>query len=555
MLSLNDFVARLQAWRSLVQSCLVLLGLGIANFLIKLYRMRHKFQRMQINGLPMPPHHPLFGHLKLIAGIMSQLPSDAHSHILPHQMKLLFPDLGPMFYMDTWPFGPQFLVVTAPDPAYQITQSHSLPKYYALREYLRPMTGGSDLVSMEGSQWKTWRNIFNPGFSGGHLMTLVPEMMKEISIFCDILRNAAVKSDIILMDPLTTRLSLDMIGRVALDTHLDSQVKTNSFVAALLDQNRWLSFGNEVNLIKRYHPFRPMKRWWNNRRMEQYIWRELDLRFKSKHGHSGATQKIRSKTIIDLALNNYLGSKPQSNSVDAIDTIFRDFATSQIRTFVFAGHDTTSSTMCYAFHLLSTHPNARQLMINEHDLILGPDHNQAGKKIEQDPRLLNRLPYTLAVIKETLRLYPPASTTRSGEPGYFISGPNGLQYPTDGFLVWSNSHAIHRDSNYWPDPDKFLPERWLVQEGDRLYPPKSVYRPFEHGPRNCIGQELAMLELKIVLVMTARVFDIKSVYGEWDRIHPRAGPRTIDGDRAYQILSGAAHPSDGLPCRVTLVAH
>ncbi|KAJ8066208.1 hypothetical protein OCU04_005293 [Sclerotinia nivalis] len=164
----------------------------------------------------MPPHHPLFGHLKLIAGIMSQVPSDVHGHILPHQMKLLFPDLGPMFYMDTWPFGLQFLVVVAPDPAYQITQSHSLPKYHALREYLRSMTGGSDLVSMEGSQWKKWRNIFNPGFSGGHLMILVPEMMKEISVFCDILREAAVKSEIILMDPLTTRLSLDMVGRVAL---------------------------------------------------------------------------------------------------------------------------------------------------------------------------------------------------------------------------------------------------------------------------------------------------------------------------------------------------
>ncbi|KAJ8066206.1 hypothetical protein OCU04_005291 [Sclerotinia nivalis] len=55
--------------------------------------------------------------------------------------------------------------------------------------------------------------------------------------------------------------------------------------------------------------------------------------------------------------------------------------------------------------------------------------------------------------------------------------------------------------------------------------------------------------------MTTKVFDIESVYDEWDRMYPRAGPRTVDGDRAYQILSGAAHPSDGLPCRVTLVAH
>ncbi|KAI9648270.1 hypothetical protein NHQ30_002902 [Ciborinia camelliae] len=275
---------------------------------------------------------------------------------------------------------------------------------------------------------------------------------------------------------------------------------------------------------------------------------------KIKHGEIEVTNNIRRKTIIDLALDTYLASKSQNESVNSMDTIFRDLATSQIRTFIFAGYDSTSSTLCYALHLISTHPKARQLLIAEHDLILGPDDNQAVAKIDEDPHLLNRLPYTSAVIKESLRLYPPASSVRSGEPGYFISGSDGLQYPTDGFLVWSNSYAIHRDANYWPDPDKFLPERWLVEEGDRLYPPKGAYRPFEYGPRNCIGQELAMLELKIILVITTRAFEIKSVYDEWDKMHPRTGLRTLEGDRAYQIQSGAAHPSDGLPCRVTLVA-
>lgn len=289
--------------------------------------------------------------------------------------------------------------------------------------------------------------------------------------------------------------------------------------------------------------------------MVQYIWQELDLRYKSKHGPGKVADEIPSKTIIDLALDTYHASKPQDSSPNSMDTIFRDSATSQIRTFVFAGHDSTSSTICYAFHLLSTSPKTRELMVAEHDLVLGTDHNQAAKRIAEDPYILNQLPYTLAVIKETLRLYPPASSTRSGEPGYYISGPNGLQYPTDGFLVWVNSYAIHRDARYWPYADKFLPERWLVKEGDRLYPPKGAYRPFEFGPRNCIGQDLAMLEIKIVLVMTARVFEIKSAYEKWDRQHFKTGQRTLGGDRAYQILNGAAHPSAGLPCEVTLFAH
>ena len=267
--------------------------------------------------------------------------------------------------------------------------------------------------------------------------------------------------------------------------------------------------------------------------MLQYIWRELDKRFQSRVAGSD-----RSKTVIDLALDNYLAGEAKDSSLDTMDLTFRDFATSQLRTFVFAGHDSTSSTICYAFHLLSVHPNSRRLLVAELDEVLGSDHSQVAAKISENPHLLNQLPYTTAVIKETLRLYPPASSTRSGKPGHSFPGPNGVQ----------------RDPKYWPEADKFLPDRWTAQEGDLLYPPRGAFRPFEFGPRNCIGQELAMLELKIVLATTMQEFNITSVYDEWDKLHPSKGIKTLDGDRAYQILFGAAHPSDGLPCRVSLAA-
>lgn len=295
--------------------------------------------------------------------------------------------------------------------------------------------------------------------------------------------------------------------------------------------------------------------WWNDRRMLRYIWRELDMRFQSKYQQAQVSKTLRSKTIIDLALDSYLAETSQDNSSQTMDTTFRDFATSQIRTFVFAGHDSTSSTMCYVFHLLSINPKSRTLVIEELDSVLGPDAKSTAEQITSNPRLLNQLSYTLAVIKEALRLYPPASSTRSGEPSYSIPTPNGLRLPTDGFLVWSNHYTLQRNPLYWPEPNTFLPERWLVEEGHRLYPVKGAYRPFEFGARNCIGQELAMLELKLVLVMTVREFVVRSVYEEWDEMNPkiRKGTRLLDGDRAYQVLNGAAHPCDGLPCRVEMV--
>ncbi|KAF7960657.1 hypothetical protein EAE96_000331 [Botrytis aclada] len=556
MAFLNDnFVTKLSGWRLLILACFMAIGIKIIKFFIDLYHIRSKFQRMQRDGLPMPPHHPIFGHLKLVGEIVSRLPKDVHRHVLPHQIKLLYPNLGPLFYLDTWPFGGEILVAVGPDSAYQMTQAHPLPKFDAMKEYLKPMTGGNDLVSMEGKEWRKWRTIFNPGFAAGHLMTLVPDLMKDMSIFCEILRKAATNSDIVIMDHLTTRLNLDIISRMALDTHLNSQLETNDFVSALLSQLDWLSFGHEVNPFQRYNPIRPLVNWWNGRQMVKYIWRELDMRLKRRNIDNKGTQSTRSRSIIDLALDNYLASKSRDNNINAMDTAFRDIATSQLRVFIFAGHDTTSSTMCYALHLLWTNPKTRQLLIAEHDTILGPDHKEAARKITEDPYILNRLPYTMAVAKETLRLYPSASTARSGEPGYFMSGIDGLQYPTEGFMVWSNSHAIQRDPLYWPQPSEFLPERWIVEEGHYLYPKKGTFRPFEFGPRKCIGQELAMLEMKIFLVLTSREFEIRSVYEEWDSLHSKTSPRTVEGDRAYQILSGAAHPSEGLPCRVKLVGN
>lgn len=147
---------------------------------------------------------------------MSKLPSDIHGHVLPHQIKLAMPNLGPVFYLDIWPYGPPILVTTSATAASQFTQAHSLPKFAKLRKYMYPMTGGNDLVTMEGKEWKMWRNIFNPGFSAGHLMTFVPEIMKDTLTFCEILRDLAEREDIFLMDKVTMSLSLDIIGRVVL---------------------------------------------------------------------------------------------------------------------------------------------------------------------------------------------------------------------------------------------------------------------------------------------------------------------------------------------------
>jgi cytochrome P450 len=201
---------------------------------------------------------------------------------------------------------------------------------------------------------------------------------------------------------------------------------------------------------------------------------------------------------------------------------------------------------------LSKHPDKLSKLRDEHSEVFGTDLSAATDILKEHPQSINELPYTTATIKEVLRLFPPASGMRGGLPNVYLHDKYGNRFPTENLNVWVNHSALHRNPEYWPEPHSFIPERWLAKPGDPLYSPKGGWRPFEYGPRNCIGQTLAMLDIKITLVMTARRFDFKDKYAELDHSRPPRGISTVYGERAYQITQGAAHPADGLPCQVTL---
>lgn len=164
----------------------------------------------------MPPHNPIFGHVFVLARIMSRLPKDAHPHYLADQLRQAYPDMGPIFYLDAWPFITLTLVVASPATLAQITTDHVLPKFPAIKDFLYPLANGKDLVSMDGQEWKYWRSIFNPGFSASHLMPLVPNIVKETMVFCEILHDHVIKQDIFPMKTLTDDLAMDVIGKVVL---------------------------------------------------------------------------------------------------------------------------------------------------------------------------------------------------------------------------------------------------------------------------------------------------------------------------------------------------
>lgn len=306
-------------------------------------------------------------------------------------------------------------------------------------------------------------------------------------------------------------------------------------------QVKWLTFGADVNPFKRYNPVRPLVHWYNSRRMNNFIAPRIDSRFVELR----STGTKGNKSIMDLVSTEYLSKNAGATD---LDSTFRDFAINQTKLFLFSGHDTTSSTVCYIFYILATYPDVLARVRAEHATVIGSETSKTASIIASSPILLNQLPYTVAVIKEVLRMFPAVSGTRAGEPDFNVTDESGRHFPTDGLLVWDNPQAVHRDPAYWPNPDDFIPERWLAAPDDPLHPSKGAWRPFSHGPRNCIGQELAMIEMKVIMVMTVRSFNIELAYTESDRAKGIKGVTTVYGERGYQI--DRAQPSDDLPCRV-----
>ena len=538
----------------LMTTVLYVLGLIVIGFIAKLYQVRHDFRSLRRQGLPMPPHSLLFGHIPLVADIVSTLPKGASTNYLGDQIQRRYPELDKAFYLDLWPLAPKMLIITSPEMMHQYSQDRYLPKHHFIGEYVTPIVGKHNLLTMEGPMWKQWRGKFNPGFSGGHIIDSVPSIVDEAVVFRDILRERSRKNEIFQLEELTLNLTIDIIGKVTMDHNFNSQRAHNRMTSALRSQIVWARFGVDPNPLAFLNALRPMVQWYNIRAMRSYLSHQLNLRYSNIQ-----IEDIEERSTVDLALKHHHASELRSTGTTPavtspmVDAAFTELVTSQIRIFLFAGHDTTSASAVYVYHLLSKHPSVLALVQEEHNSIFGPDIDALPAILATAPHELNQLPVTLAVIKETLRLFPPAASARAGQKDFLLTSPDiNIPFPTENCLVWSDHTALHHSARYWVRPEEFLPERWLVGEDDTLYPMKDAWRPFEKGPRNCIGQELAIAELKIILALTAREFMIVDAYGEWD-VKMGTGKREqggVNGERAYQINRGGGHPSDFYPCRV-----
>lgn len=162
----------------------------------------------------MPEFNPLAGHLLVLQRFMAQLPPDCTTNTPLLQIGESFPNDG-LYYFDLWPFSKPVLIVTSASAAFQL-QRHALNKMNFLVEGFQKLTGGPNLFTMTDPLWKHWRGIFSPAFSHSYMLDLAPAIAQEVKVFRDILKRNATDPKIFQLEDLTLRLTLDVIGAVAL---------------------------------------------------------------------------------------------------------------------------------------------------------------------------------------------------------------------------------------------------------------------------------------------------------------------------------------------------
>jgi len=395
-----------------------------------------------------------------------------------------------------------------------------------------PLIGKKSIVAMEGSEWSHQRRVFNPVFSPDYLKGTV----RTIAQKCDRMLECCEKNDIANGNPtdMCSRaidLTSDVIAQVAFGEDWGYNSAENNGGMETLKTFRELTnmIGAEFkNPLNKLNPFfrRRMKLLSSDidRDMRNLVKRRLSIiRSEKNNDESAPLRDILSMTLSSVLNENesnrkFKAAKDSGNPSQSSSDIFfteddMECMTSQLKTFYFAGHDTTATTIAWAFWLLSMNLEILQKARDEIAEHLGSDwvdavmigNNYANIIPEESTTWenLQKCRYLDAISRETLRLYPPASSTR------YQPDPDATfgDYKLGECIVSLNAYAIQRDPDVWgEDAAEFRPERFLGEEG-RKNISSFGFLPFSKGSRDCIGKYFALLEAKIALAALITRYD------------------------------------------------
>jgi len=380
-----------------------------------------------------------------------------------------------------WPGIFDICLVNHPDYARRVLSqsyeqySKDVIDYRVLKQIM-----GNGLVTSDGPHWARQRKLMQPMFAH----RVVSGFDAAINRLCANLLEEwdTAATDPVWIDRDMGRLTFQIVGATLFGSDIDEY---SDEMAQIIDVVNVQT--QDFNALMTLFPWIPTpynRRWVKARnRLDEIVYAMI-----ARRRREGA----RDNDILD----RLIAARDEDTGEAMDETQMRD----EVVTLMLAGHETSATALAWTLYLLATHPDVEARLAAELDSAL---HGSAAGSGD-----LNAVPYLKQVVQESMRLYPPVwgIARRSHVDERF----GDYDVPAGSYIAVV-PYAMHRHPDFWPDPERFDPDRF--QSGRNESRHSYSYLPFAAGPRACIGLGMAMLEIQLVLAQIVQRYRLQVVPG------------------------------------------
>ncbi|XP_071571144.1 cytochrome P450 9e2-like [Temnothorax nylanderi] len=359
---------------------------------------------------------------------------------------------------------------------------------------------GKNIFSLRGDRWREMRNTLSPSFTASK-MKFMFDLISECSHnFVNYLVDHPEVCHAIETKGAFRRYTTDVIATTAFGISVNSMKdQDNEFYIRGIEATK---FSSNLLTIAKMMLFRAWPRF------AKLIGLSLFPPATSEFFKKIVGETIRAREEQGIVRPDMIHLLMQARDKEGagVHKMTLDDIVSQAFIFFFAGFETSATLMCFAAHELAVNQDVQDRLREEVQQHLAEGNGEISYES------LSKMSYMDMVISETLRKYPPAIITdrlsakryelppsRPGCKNVVLEPNNLLMFPI---------HGLHHDPKYFPNPDKFDPERFSKENKDKILP--YTYLPFGHGPRQCIGNRFALMEAKILIAHLLQKFTLKT---------------------------------------------
>ncbi|WP_428666771.1 cytochrome P450 [Runella sp.] len=374
-----------------------------------------------------------------------------------------------------------FLVLTPEDTKHVLQENnrnyHKSEAYKVLAIFL-----GNGLLTSEGDFWRRQRKLAQPAFYKQRLALMVEMMNEEVM---NLLKRweQHTKNEALDMSEEMLNLTLRIVTKALFST--DVKHRLGGISESL---NEIMHFAdNTLKSFIRFPLHIPTPRNQRFKRAVEKVEAVIYSIIEGRREELKQDENVRYDDLLDMLIH----AKDEETGETMNNQQLRD----EVTTIFMAGHETTANALSWALYLLSKNTDVAQKLREEINTVLGEDGMPTFENVRE-------LRYTLQVVQEVMRLYPPA----------WIMGRKALgEDQLSGHPIEANTYLIlpiyllHRNPAYWQRPNEFYPDHFLPENTKNR--PTYAYIPFGGGPRMCVGNNFALMEMQIVLALLIRKMD------------------------------------------------